>query len=332
MKLLKNKIFILIVVLMLAFSCICMGTYAWYADQSTELNEFAGKRIEIKVRENFESVTNMISGDVIEKEAMVQNVGEAPVLLRVSLKEILALYEWNVDTGNLYLSGLGDPPAELADALDYKTWEQGKMMPAIYYHDGKYKQFNTQHEDFKGSSTYRSTALIERDFWPPYLQTYDPQTDPGEDLFHIMKTVFANTVDPMAPFAPDSNELVGIGFSMGAFDGRNADIANAILYLEPGNVSDSLVGPPDWYYDSITGYFYYTKILWPSEVTSPIIKNIGVSNFLQNQHKDMDYMLKVEAEGIFPREGVLLAQWGIDDTNPLHALLYPLTTYTYAAS
>ena len=103
---------------------------------------------------------------------------------------------------------------------------------------------------------------------------------------------------------------------------RNAALAGFELDFQAGKVFDS-VNPPAsgateyWYYEG--GYFYYSEVLQPEEVTPNLLDSISLSEEYANQYKGALYKLVPEMEAHdLTRE--LFTDWSISNTSPVYAM------------
>lgn len=103
---------------------------------------------------------------------------------------------------------------------------------------------------------------------------------------------------------------------------RNAELSGFELDFEAGKVFD-IVNPPAsgateyWYYEG--GYFYYSEVLQPEEVTPNLLDSISLSEEYANQYKGALYKLVPEMEAHdLTRE--LFTDWSISNTSPVYAM------------
>lgn len=103
---------------------------------------------------------------------------------------------------------------------------------------------------------------------------------------------------------------------------RNAALSGFELEFEAGKVFD-IVNPPAsgateyWYYEG--GYFYYSEVLQPEEVTPNLLDSISLSEEYANQYKGALYKLVPEMEAHdLTRE--LFTDWSISNTSPVYAM------------
>lgn len=103
---------------------------------------------------------------------------------------------------------------------------------------------------------------------------------------------------------------------------RNAALSGFELDFEAGKVFD-FINPPAsvateyWYYEG--GYFYYSEVLQPEEVTPNLLDSISLSEEYANQYKGALYKLVPEMEAHdLTRE--LFTDWSISNTSPVYAM------------
>lgn len=103
---------------------------------------------------------------------------------------------------------------------------------------------------------------------------------------------------------------------------RNAALSGFELDFEAGKVFDSINPPASgateyWYYEG--GYFYYSEVLLPKEVTPNLLDSISLSEEYANQYKGALYKLVPEMEAHdLTRE--LFTDWSISNTSPVYAM------------
>lgn len=73
-----------------------------------------------------------------------------------------------------------------------------------------------------------------------------------------------------------------------------------------------------WLYDS--GYFYYSRILQPGEITEDLLKSVTLSDTIPNQYKGALYKLKVYMDAHDVTSPVLSA-WNLSKGSPAYTLI-----------
>ena len=88
-----------------------------------------------------------------------------------------------------------------------------------------------------------------------------------------------------------------------------------------GNLKTTVDAPATndyWLYDS--GYFYYSRVLKPGEITDDLLKSVTLSESIPNQYKGALYKLKVYMDAHDVTSPVLSA-WSLSKGSPAYALV-----------
>ena len=111
------------------------STYAWItsADERVNRADANQRKVAAFVVEDFKQVFHWAPGTTKEKNIRVQNTGEAPALVRISLKEYFVGFETNETdnhnnqdgNGNLKVYGTPPPGSTMIDVKDTATWAIG---------------------------------------------------------------------------------------------------------------------------------------------------------------------------------------------------------------
>jgi len=100
---LKNKKVILAGTVLVAGAIAVAGTFAWFTDSDEVVNKFKLGKLDIQINdvfggENGEKLEeNIEPGKTIEKDVTVENIGSVDTVIRVQLKETLALFDETAD-------------------------------------------------------------------------------------------------------------------------------------------------------------------------------------------------------------------------------------------
>lgn len=120
----------------LLFSCLMVlgSTYAWFTSEDTKKNEFVGGRLAAEIVEEFESNYQWQPEMTTVKKISVENTGEIPTFVRVSLYEYLLLFQ--VDTtdqtgnGNLVRNQIAKDP--IVNEKKTETWGKAAEKGGTY--------------------------------------------------------------------------------------------------------------------------------------------------------------------------------------------------------
>lgn len=140
--------------------CICLiivGSFSWFTEHQTILNNTASKRMSVEVVETFQSPTSMRDGEKIEKNVTIKNDGDVPALIRVAVDEALALFEIDPETGNLKQTAYTSP-TNLIRQSDITTWLATNVSQA-YTTDSTGKEETISGKYFDVSSVLLDTNI-----------------------------------------------------------------------------------------------------------------------------------------------------------------------------
>lgn len=260
---LKSKLLFACFSLVLSLLLIVGSTYAWItsADERVNRTEANQRKLSAIVKEDFSQVFHWSPSTTKEKNIRVQNTGEIPAIVRVSLKEFFVSFETDVTdnhgsgNGNGNLRIYGTPSATVIDVKKTNTWIAG--------------------------NTYEVNA----------------NTHYKADLALLNQTY--------------------------AYKGSRTNPLSAIvLNFEAGRIFDQNNQPTSsdsnyWYYEK--GYFYYSEVLMPDEVTPNLLDSISLDTRYANQYKGALYKLIPEMEA-HDLTGELFSDWSISNSDYAYAM------------
>ncbi|GCF95685.1 hypothetical protein NRIC_35760 [Enterococcus florum] len=105
------------------------STYSWITSQDERVNRAKSndRKLSARIDEDFQRETSWIPGKEVEKKLRVENNGETPALVRLSLYEFLLTFENDLEdqVGNGGLKWTATPSATQVKTEDYTTWAVG---------------------------------------------------------------------------------------------------------------------------------------------------------------------------------------------------------------
>lgn len=129
----KSKTLVLVVAVVIVFTNLCIGSYAWYTTNQTIVNPFEGTeplKLDITVSEIFIPPDKWRPNQTVIKDVKIGNIGDYMGIVRVSLSDALMLYDIDLETGNL-VTELANGRT-VTDESDLSTWQVGNISPARY--------------------------------------------------------------------------------------------------------------------------------------------------------------------------------------------------------
>lgn len=120
----------------IAFFTVCLSvllvvgsTYSWIISQDQRVNRAitSNRKLSAKIDEDFNREMSWIPGKEVEKKVRVENDGETPAIVRLSLYEFLLTFENDLEdqVGNGGLKWVTTPSATQVKQDDYTTWAVG---------------------------------------------------------------------------------------------------------------------------------------------------------------------------------------------------------------
>lgn len=130
----SKKMPILLFTLLFSSLMILGSTYAWFTSEDTKKNEFVGGRLAAEIVEEFEANYQWQPAMTTVKKISVENTGDIPAFVRLSLYEYLLLFK--VDTtdqtgnGNLVRNQVAKDP--VVDGNKIETWQKAAEKGGTY--------------------------------------------------------------------------------------------------------------------------------------------------------------------------------------------------------
>lgn len=139
----KKKIYTVCAIL---FSSVMVlgSTFAWYTSKDEKNNHFDGsadkKEMGIEITEKFDSPSMWSPGTSTEKKVQVENNGNVPTFVRLSLYEYLMTFkvDMNDQTGNGNLMTVDSERKPIVDPSNPENWEEVAQKGGTYLYNEKY--------------------------------------------------------------------------------------------------------------------------------------------------------------------------------------------------
>ena len=156
----------------LFFSVMVLGnTYSWFTSDDTVVNHFEGLHLKAEITEEFSPELEWAPGAQVKKVVRVQNTGEIPAFVRVSLYEYLLTFKVDVtdQTGNGNLATVPAPVSPIVNDKDVTTWTPAANSGGTYEHQQNYfiadqaitPDQKTGQEMFQYQGTEREAAALK---------------------------------------------------------------------------------------------------------------------------------------------------------------------------
>ncbi len=170
------KVVLLLFLLVISASSFTVGTYAWYVSSDQTENKFQGTVFQSQIAEVFAPVVDWQPNQTKPKQVSVQNAGEMPSFVRLSLYEFLIDFKINYEdqSGNANLEQLKGPTANPIDEKNTDTWVKQHSYLA---NDGNYYLANHAWVPSTDPSkqqmfTYNPDRTLDRNEFAYRSQTY----------------------------------------------------------------------------------------------------------------------------------------------------------------
>lgn len=152
----RVKIVTIIFALLLCISLIIVGSFTWFTDHDSILNTFAKNfSSSAKIVEVFTTDQELRSNASVTKEVRIQNNGQTDLVVRVSLDEMLAMLDIDVNTGNLQRTTTKG--TEFAPSSS-SSWVAGNTVSA-YSTDSAGNQITSSTEYFSINSVKQKNGI-----------------------------------------------------------------------------------------------------------------------------------------------------------------------------
>lgn len=230
--------------LLLALTCLLFSslliinsTYSWFTSEDKVANHFEGLHLKAEITEEFSPEFEWQPASDVKKIVRVQNTGQVPAFVRVSLYEYFLSFKVDVtdQTGNGNLLTVSAPIAPEVDEKNIETWK-----PAA---------------DAGGTYSYESNHFVA-------AQAIIPNKTTGLDMYHYQDT------------QRESSPLKWL----------TLNFPSNVYTVKPAASETNY-----WLYKD--GYFYYSELLQPGEVSEPVLNSLTLSASTPNKYKGALYRL-----------------------------------------
>lgn len=229
------KLLLALTTLLFSSLLIINSTYSWFTSEDKVVNHFEGQHLKAEIVEDFTPEFEWQPATTVKKVVRVQNTGEVPAFVRISLYEYFLSFKVDVtdQTGNGNLLTVAAPVSPEVDATDVTTWQSAANGGGTYKQQSNYFVANE--------------AIV-------------PDKSTGLDMYHYQDT------------------------------SREATALKWLTLNFPANVYTvkPVVYETDyWLYQD--GHFYYSELLEPGELSSPVLSSISLSASTPNKYKGALY-------------------------------------------
>lgn len=278
------KVFLTALILMLGAFSFSVGTYAWYVSSDQTVNSFKGTVFQSKLTEVFAPVVNWNPNETKTKGVAVQNAGDTPSMVRISLYEFLLDFEVNYTdkTGNANLNTRTGPVNPIVNDRDTSTWK-----PA-------------------SKSSPKGTYLADNGKY--YIANYAmaPSTNP------LDKEMYTYSKDP----TKERMEYVS--------NQKEENVHNKLQYFQlnfnPNLVTEFNANNQEGYWLYENGFFYYSKSLNPGEMTSNLLESVTLAYNFPNKYKNALYAIEVYLDAHDSTTSIF-TDWQLDQNSEAKKLL-----------
>ena len=280
----KNKIKVKNIFVYLAVSAILTflgSTYAWFTSSDTRVNNFYGHHLMAQITEVFTPEYQWQPTSDTTKEVRVKNTGPTPAVIRLSLKEYILLFEFDntiisyfdmADPGDYY-NGLSNitiydnPTNPIVDIDDVTTWK------AAADNLGTFKRPN-------GTGYYKAVSYQSSDIYTPKKGRTPGNTAPG------------HTMDDYIP-ANDPTPTGNVEYPRNYFQPTQPFNMIKLNFNTPNIRMTKSTDLTEKYWLYENGYFYYSQIVQPDELTEPLMNSLTLSEKTPNIYKTSLYKLHI---------------------------------------
>ncbi|HCM88355.1 MULTISPECIES: BsaA family SipW-dependent biofilm matrix protein [Vagococcus] len=137
----RFKIMVGVVTSIIIISLFLLGsTMAWFKSSDTVINNFKGTHLVAEIDETFTSNNKWKPNEKTIKEIRVENTGEVPSFIRLSLYEFLINFEVDVrdQIGNGNLKQVDQENQPVVDDSDTDTWSKAAEKKGTFQKNSKY--------------------------------------------------------------------------------------------------------------------------------------------------------------------------------------------------
>lgn len=117
-----------------------IGTFAWFTSSDKQVNAFEGTHLVAQIDETFTPKIEWAPGEQATKEVRIENTGETPAIVRVSLYEFLLNFQIDTtdQTGNGNLKTVKQAVTPSVDGKDTDTWTAAAQAHGTYQQGDQY--------------------------------------------------------------------------------------------------------------------------------------------------------------------------------------------------
>ncbi|MHC5229559.1 BsaA family SipW-dependent biofilm matrix protein [Enterococcus sp. LJL99] len=192
----KNRMHLFILSIILSLILVVGSTYSWitYSDEVINRSKTNTRKLSATINESYETNLQWTAGEISEKKLWIQNNGQTPALVRVSLYEFFVNFELEVSDGEGQGNGslkIVDKANSLMTLKDVSTWE--KRSHYEISSKGSPKKYLTAAEVYKSDKTnsqtaYKYKASSTKDFLTNVTINFNEN-----DIYHEGKAPANNT-------------------------------------------------------------------------------------------------------------------------------------------
>lgn len=307
-KLLKNKKFVTVSSIGLAFIMILSATFAWFTAQDSVTNKFKTGGIPtdtVKVWEIFKEPEEWKPGEKVQKDVGVANLGKEAVFVRASFKE--AIDKLKADGNQLKveledsLQTTGFIPVPVNDMSTADGWALADV--AGYSVDG----LNADDKLYVKEITSDSKTEVLYSLVSSQNGAVQAAVEIKDKDIKISNVKYKYYTKA---------SLVEGDWTTGTFVGENNTGISKIdpkVILSYHTDNMSAVGTPEkdkWFYNKEDGWFYFAGAVKGGAITPFFLNSVTLDPSADNTYQFLDYKLTVVSEGIQGTPEALSA-WGI---------------------
>jgi|GEM_PF-3375533 len=276
----KSRIVAQVLAVFLVVALLMGATYAWQSFNQPKTNEFSGRgdKYDATLIESFnpDDATDWEEGEEIAKTAYVKNMGEAPVYVRLTLKEYMEIalprYVYSEQRFAVYPDG---PSA--GEFIFGETYDGAASVGNVY--------------GFTGAPTYMTDALTGKS---GYFILTDWDDVNGQYGKKIVTAIESGIPTPVIPgtlkgddsgFTDDDGNENEYNWSKYAWDASANEAIREYIHMNLVEVMtlaawlDNTPSEPCWIVDEADPtYIYWSVPLEPQAVTTELITGVELTN------------------------------------------------------
>jgi len=268
-----------VLIVLLVVALLTGATYAWQSFDQPKTNEFSGKgsAYDVTLVEKFDpdAATDWEEGEDVDKTAYVKNMGEAPIYVRLTLKEYMEIapiaYEYSEQRYAVY--------------SDTTYGSVGEFLCGNTYDDAILRR---NHYGFTGEPVLLTDVFTGKSGY--YVPT-DWDDVNGQYGKKMVTAINNGSVIPVIPgtlkgdgsgFTADNGNENEYNWPKYAWDGSSNEVLREYITLNLHHVVaysawNSAMDPCWVYYDDNPEYIYWSKALLAGEQTDLIIDGVTLA-------------------------------------------------------